>query len=57
MSRLLARIRWWFFDTFGVRDSKQLYAGHGYFIEINGWTFLGRFHACYPGAHESEGET
>lgn len=39
-----SRLRYWFLDKFGKRDSVKYYTGHGNFEEIEGWTFRGRFY-------------
>lgn len=47
------RIRWWFFDTFGERNSIKHYIGHGDFTDVNGWIFWGRFYPCDREDYES----
>lgn len=43
---LFYNLRFWFYDTFGTRNSVKTYIGHGDFTEVNGWDFGKRFIPC-----------
>ena len=44
LARLIGRMRYWFFDTFGERAIERTMPAHGDWHEIRGWIFRGRFH-------------
>ena len=44
MGSMIYRFRNWFFDTFGKRDLRRTYLGHGNFSEERGWWFRGKFY-------------
>ena len=46
VQRLVGRVRFWFFDTFGERDIERTSPAHGDWQETNGWNFRGRFVPC-----------
>ena len=44
--RLVGRVRFWFFETFGERDIERTPPAHGDWKETCGWNFRGRFYPC-----------
>ena len=46
LHRLVGRVRFWFFETFGERDIERTHPAHGDWTETCGWNFRGRFYPC-----------
>ena len=57
LRRLVGRVRFWFFETFGERDIERTPPAHGDWTETAGWNFRGRFYPCdkTPNAHLNGG--
>jgi len=43
---LVGRVRFWFLETFGVRDIERTPPAHGDWTETCGWHFRKRFYPC-----------
>ena len=46
LHRLVGRVWFWFFETFGERDIERTSPAHGDWKETCGWNFRGRFYPC-----------
>ena len=41
---IIKKLKFWFLDKFGERDTEKIYIGHGDFTERRGWWFNDRFY-------------